>query len=141
MTNHPTTPPAAAKPAEPATPDDGGCDGCRAASEECVCWEDEELRDPRLVETFAQHDPPLELAQLNTLAEFGHTRCLIEVIDEHGISWVRVYFDEISGDVYNVPPEVDDADEMLDLLAADERSDELTRWPDQPSISSYSRCH
>ena len=82
MTNHPITPPAAAMPAEPPAPDDGVCDRCGEPSEECVCWEDEELWHPRLVETFAQHDPPLELAQLNTLAEFGHTRCLIEVIDE-----------------------------------------------------------
>ncbi len=56
--------------------------GVGEPSEECVCWEDEELWHPRLVETFAQHDPPLQLAQLNTLAEFGHTRCRIEVIDE-----------------------------------------------------------
>ena len=97
--------------------------------------------DPRLVEAFAQHDPPLELAELNTLTEFGHTGCLIEVIDEHGMSWVRVYFDEISGDVYSVPLDVDDVDEMVNVLAADERSGELTRWPDQPIISTYSRCH
>lgn len=141
MTNHPITRPAAAMPAEPAAPDDGVCDGCGEPREECVCWEDEEVWDPRLVEAFAQHDPPLELAELNTLTEFGHTGCLIEVIDEHGMSWVRVYFDEISGDVYSVPLDVDDVDEMVNVLAADERSGELTRWPDQPIISTYSRCH
>ena len=115
-------------------PEPSLCPGCTEIEDECVCWEEEQdAWDPRLLAAFTRHQPPLDLNGLTTLTEFGEGGCLVEVIDAGGWISLRVYFDEEEGEVYRVPPHVECAEDMAELIRDSES--ELTVWPCSGAMS------
>ena len=111
------------------------CPGCREPEDDCFCWEEEQNAwDPRLLEEFRGHEPPLDLDALCTRTELGESGCLIEVIDEEGWVSLRVYFDEVFGDVYAVPSHVEWAEEMAELITESEH--ELRLWPHSGAVAT-----
>ncbi len=116
------------------------CLGCSEIEDECACWEaEQDAWDPRLLDAFTRHEPPLDLSALSTRTELGESGCLVEVIDNRGWISLRVYFDDEEGDVYLVPGHVEWAHEMAELVADDDPA--LMLWPDRPAGSGpEARC-
>lgn len=111
------------------------CLGCSEIRDECVCWEaEQDAWDPRLLDAFNRHEPPLDLSALSTRTELGETGCLVEVIDIRGWISLRVYFDDEAGDVYLVPGHVEWAHEMAELVEDDDPA--LVLWPELPARSA-----
>lgn len=85
---------------------DAICEGCAEPDEECICWQiEQEAYDPRLLAAFGRHRPPLDLNSLATLCEPSDDGWLLEVIDPT-MPAIRVYLDDATGEIYNVPPGV-----------------------------------
>ena len=121
-----------------ARPDDE-CRGCREPVEQCVCWViEQDGYDPRLLAAFARHTPPLDLSTLSTRTEQGEQGWLVEVVDDL-VPPIRVYLDDVSGQVVNVPPWIEWAEQMAALSNQPHRRRRLTTWPERPS-SPAGRC-
>lgn len=116
------------------------CQGCGEPGDECVCWEEEDPFDGRLLDAFARHHPPLDLLGLDTFSEVVDRGCLVEVIGPGGRVSLRVYLDDASGTTYAVPHFVqceNCADDVADWLADPDTAADLTPWP-QPHRAATS---
>ena len=109
------------------------CRGCGEPVEECVCWViEQDAYDPRLRAAFARHSPPLDLSTLSTRTEQGERGWLVEVVDE-SLPPIRVYLDDDSGQIVNVPHWIEWADQMAALFNQPRRRHRVTMWPERPS--------